>query len=229
MKYMKWKKIGIVVVSLISASLLNTKVSAQEIFPETITNLFNLLGAEGGNTSEFVSSRIQALLLIGLGVIVLAAVIYAGLAALKYIRSQGDPGQVEEAGKAVKAIFLGLAVLLLSIVGIVLIFVFFGAEIFNTNIYQTCLSAPSSQGCTACSRGGLPEDWETVRFADDNPIRSPRNVANEITRGNGEEPGDVFESNYRDLCAFCEWEYNERGRSGQFDNERFASRYCGER
>ncbi len=175
-------------ISLVVISLLYRSAYAAELLPKQITDLFGLLGDEGSGTSEFVSSRVRMLLLLGLGVLVLAAVIYAAMAAFKYIQSQGDPGKIEEAGKAVKAIFTGLAVLMVAIVGIVLVFVFFGAGLFGTSTYQTCVSAANSQGCIACNAedGGLPDTWDTDKFSTTAPTTKTSN---------------------QQLCTYCEWYY----------------------
>lgn len=125
-------------------------VSAQTFLPDDIQQIFDLLGEGGSGAAAFVVSRVQLALFIALGVVVLVAVIYALLAAFKYIRSQGDPGEIEEAQKAIKAIFFGLAALLIAIVGIVLVFVFFGADRPEPILIQTCISAPNSVGCSSC-------------------------------------------------------------------------------
>jgi len=144
------------VLTFLATAFFNT-AKAQDLLPDPIKNIFGLMGKEGAGTSGFVTSRIQLMLLLALGGIILVSVIYAGLASYKYIKSQGDPGQIEEAGKAVKAIFLGIAVLFVGIIGIVLVFVFFGADFFKTSVYQVCLSAPNSVGCAACNNGGLAD------------------------------------------------------------------------
>jgi hypothetical protein len=177
--------------------------------PDTIENIFDILGDEGTGTNEFAQSRVQTALLIFLAVLVIAAVVYSAIAALKYIQSQGDPGKIEEAGKAVKAIFIGLAVMLLSIVGIVLVFVFFGAEFFGAESYQTCLSAANSKGCIACKAstdnpagpGGLPSDWDTIKFSPGLPATTdtPTYTA-AFTDPTGPTGNKI-------LCLACEWSY----------------------
>lgn len=141
-------------------------VSSSSILPEPLQNLFDLLGNEGAGTSEFVSSRVQTIMVLALGAIFLAAVAYSAFAAFRYIQSSGDSGKVEEASKAMKSIVTGIAVLFVSLIGIILIFVFFGAGLFGTATYQVCLSAANSPGCVACKAddGGLPEDWDERKF-----------------------------------------------------------------
>ncbi len=143
------------------------KVSASSsILPEPLQNLFDLLGNEGAGTSEFISSRIQTIIVIALGAIFLAAVVYSAFAAFKYIQSSGDSGKVEEASKAIKSIVTGIAVLFISLIGIILIFVFFGTGLFESATYQVCISAANSPGCIACKAddGGLPDDWDERKF-----------------------------------------------------------------
>lgn len=48
-------------------------------------------------------------------------------AAIKYIRSEGDPAKIEEAQKAIKAVFVGIAALFVGLIGIIVVIAFFGA------------------------------------------------------------------------------------------------------
>lgn len=131
--------------------LLPQGVSAQNsLLPEEISNVFDLFGEDGSLTTVFVTSRVRVALVIALGILILVAVVYALIAAFKYIQSQGDPGKIEEAQKAIKAIFMGVAAMMVGIVGIVLVFVFFAATRPDASLFQVCLSAPSSGGCASC-------------------------------------------------------------------------------
>jgi len=134
--------------------LLPQGVWGASLLPEEITGIFDLMGPDGTQTSVFLTSRVRVGLVIALAVLVLVAVVYAMIAAFKYIQSQGDAGKIEEAQKAIKAIFMGIAAMLIGVVGIVLVFVFFGATKPNASLFQTCLSAPNSVGCDACMSGG---------------------------------------------------------------------------
>jgi hypothetical protein len=182
---------GVLVVVFGGMFALFNKAYAADLLPKPIQDLFGLLGEEGAGTGEFVSSRLQMVLLLGLGAIVLVAVVFSALSAFKYISSQGDPGKIEEAGKAVQAIFLGIAVLFVAIVGIVLVFVFFGADIFTSAVYQTCISAANSQGCLACQAddGGLVDDWDSVKYTTSLPLDLREATDNQRT------------------CTTCEWHY----------------------
>jgi len=137
--------------------ILPTAVSAQtsNLLPEQINEIFNLFGEDGSGTASFISGRVRTGLYIALGLIILVAVVYALIAAFKYIQSQGDPGKIEEAQKAIKAIFMGIAAMLIGIVGVVLVFVFFGAGRVDPTLTQVCLSAPNSVGCNICITEGV--------------------------------------------------------------------------
>ncbi|MEI7578953.1 MAG: hypothetical protein WCJ58_02810 [bacterium] len=139
---------------IVVANVFILKVQAADLLPGPIKNLFNLMGTDGCNTAGFITNRVQTGLVIGLIVLVLFGVVYSLLAAFKYIRSEGDPGKIEEAQKGIKAIFFGIAAMMIGIVGIVIVFVFFGATRPGTNVYQVCLSAPESIACQECNAGG---------------------------------------------------------------------------
>lgn len=171
--------------------LLPVSVYAQNdpsFLPEQILNLFNLLGPQGTGTAAFITSRVRVGLFIALGLIIVVAVIYALVASFKYIQSQGDPGKIEEAQKAIKAIFFGIAAMMIAVVGVILVFVFFGTTPVEPNLFQTCLSAPNSLGCDSCRSegiaGGNCNTCETL-FA-------------EIARGGTLDPGEQIQFN--NLC-----------------------------
>lgn len=144
--------VTIISVFLIGGVFFSTQ--AQTLLPDNIQEIFNLLGPEGSGVVPFIVSRVQLALFIAIGLLVLVAVIYALLSAFKYIRSQGDPGEIEEAQKAIKAIFFGLAAMLIAIIGIVLVFVFFGLGTPEPELFQVCVSAPNSVGCQRCQQDG---------------------------------------------------------------------------
>jgi len=104
MKFIK-KTTAAVTISLVAfaAGGFFLGVKAQNLLPPQIIEIFNLLGKEGAGAAGFLTSRIQLALVIALGAVVLVAVVYAILAAFKYISSQGDAGKIEEAQKAIKA------------------------------------------------------------------------------------------------------------------------------
>lgn len=146
-----------------------TLVGAVNIFPPEILRLFGLLGRGGICATDYINSRIQLVLFLVLGGLVLISVVYALIAAFKYIRSEGDPGEMEKAQKSIKAIFFGLAAMIIAIVGIVLVFVIFGAKPTNPELFQVCISAPESLGCKACREDstnptctGCEDEYQTI-------------------------------------------------------------------
>lgn len=172
---MTMKFISIFITLTILVLLLPSGVMAQSgLLPEQITNIFNLLGTDGRQTASFISSRVRVGLIIALALLILVAVVYALIAAFKYIQSQGDPGKIEEAQKAIKAIFYGIAAMMIGIVGIVLVFVFFAARRPDPSLFQSCLSAPNGDACKACtdtdtSNDTLCTDCEAQYAADEEP------------------------------------------------------------
>jgi fumarate reductase subunit D len=127
-------------------------IQSSNVLPDVINDLLGLLGPGGSNASEFIVDRLKFVLFLALGAVVLVAVVYSIMAAYKYIRSQGDPGKIDEAQKAIKAIFMGLAALSVAVVGVVLIFLFFGLDTPESTLPQVCISAPSSVGCKVCQQ-----------------------------------------------------------------------------
>ena len=149
-KYLKVSTL--VVLASLSLGLLSTATLAApgDLLPEWILAIFGLLGNNGICTTEYIVSRAQFVLFMVLGGIVLVSVVYALMAAFKYIRSEGEPGKMEEAQKSIKAIFFGIAAMVIAIVGIVLVFVVVGVKQTNPTLLQTCIQASSSEGCYAC-------------------------------------------------------------------------------
>ena len=147
-------KLSKVIVGVISLLSLGTFVSAATFLPKAITDLLSLLGPGGICSSEYISSRVQFVLVIALGGIVLVAVVYAMIAAFKYVSSQGEAGKMEDAQKSIKAIFIGIAAMIIAIVGIILVFAIFGAKPSEPSLYQTCVNAPTSNACQVCKDEG---------------------------------------------------------------------------
>ncbi|MEI7578952.1 MAG: hypothetical protein WCJ58_02805 [bacterium] len=162
---------------VIVANIFIIKVQAAELLPDSIKKIFNLMGVNGCNTAGFITNRVQTGLVIGLIVLVLFGVVYSLLAAFKYIRSEGDPGKIEEAQKGIKAIFFGIAAMMIGIVGIVIVFVFFGATRPGTDVFQVCLSEPESAACIKCNAGETAVgtlcdvcDKQWVKFCKSNAV-----------------------------------------------------------
>ncbi|MEI7578954.1 MAG: hypothetical protein WCJ58_02815 [bacterium] len=174
---------------IVVANVFIFKVQAADLLPNPIKNLFNLMGTDGCNTAGFITNRVQTGLVIGLIVLVLFGVVYSLLAAFKYIRSEGDPGKIEEAQKGIKAIFFGIAAMMIGIVGIVIVFVFFGATRPGTNVYQVCLSAPESPACDNCRNTNPPtavctdceKEWtDYCKLPNPKPAKPAGNCANPV-------------------------------------------------
>jgi NADH:ubiquinone oxidoreductase subunit 6 (subunit J) len=88
------------------------------------------------NASEaagnFVRQRAQLVLsLVFVGIILLAVVIIIQNG-IKYIQSQGNEGQIKDATKAIKSVFIGIGILFVGIAGIILVLAFFGGLGFLT-------------------------------------------------------------------------------------------------
>lgn len=85
-------------------------------------------GAEGGEkaVSDVVAFTRLGLSLIFIGIILLAVYVIVK-AAVKYIRSEGDDGKIQEAQKAIKQVFIGIGALFVGLIGLVIIIVFFNA------------------------------------------------------------------------------------------------------
>lgn len=79
---------------------------------------------------RFVRDRAQLILsLVFIGIILLSVIIIIQ-AGIKYIQSQGNEGQIKEAQKAIKSVFIGIGVLFVGIIGIVLVLLFFNGQGF---------------------------------------------------------------------------------------------------
>lgn len=88
--------------------------------------------------------------------IILIAVFIIVQAAVKYIQSQGDEGKIAEAQKAIKSVFIGIALLFVGVIGIVLVLAFFNGTgiIGGTDTEGQCVLDCVTQGCSsvACSQ-----------------------------------------------------------------------------
>ena len=147
-------KVSTVVIGALSVLSLFTLASAASFLPDSIAKLLGLVGPSGICASAYITSRVQFVLVVALGGIVLVAVGYAMMAAFKYVSSQGESGKMEEAQKSIKAIFIGIAAMIIAIVGIILVFAVFGAKPADPSLFQTCINAPTSAACTSCKKNG---------------------------------------------------------------------------
>lgn len=224
------------------ASFLTKDASAQAFLPESLQNMLDLMGTDGSGTGEFATSRIRTLMLLGFVILVLAAVIYLMFSVYKYLRSEGDQGQIEEAQKSIRSIVVGFAFFFIGMIGIVLIFTFFGAGLIDSSVYQTCISSPNSPGCLSCKAdsdagsfnqttvgpiiftntggsGGLPTNWDSVKFNSLGVfVVDARFDSVRFDNGNDNQK----------LCSYCEWEYFQKSRSGSFSIQQSAESLCEE-
>jgi hypothetical protein len=183
----------------------------KSILPPALQNLGDLFGPGGSGLNEFAQSRIQILILVFFTFLIVAAIAFIMWNVLKYFRSSGDQGMMEEANRGVKEILTGVVVFLIGVVGIVLLFVFFGGDILFFNSYQTCISAPNSDGCKSCRAesgdssviaggtggvGALPDDWDTIKFASSYVVAVSQS-------NNGSGPSNTNQAQ----CIICEWQY----------------------
>ncbi|MEI6887070.1 MAG: hypothetical protein WCK31_02420 [bacterium] len=101
-------------------------VNAQSLIPTFLDPLVKAgssLGTEPGTSTVTLLSSILTIVFI---VVFLVAIVYTFMAAIKYIRSEGNEQKVEEAKNAVKAVLFGVGAMFVAILGVVLISAFFG-------------------------------------------------------------------------------------------------------
>ena len=200
------KKLVFTFVSLGVFAALLERVSAQGVLPKPLQDIFDLFGPKGIGAASFLSNRIALVLFLFLGAVVLVAVFYALSAAIKYIRSEGDPGKIEEAQKAIKAIFMGIAALFIGIVGIILVFVFFNVNVTDPSLEQLYLQAASSNGAVHCREKGTEDPTgicqyciEVYKQADAANAESPAPGA--TCTGLDDGAGDGILDEIRDFVA----------------------------
>ncbi len=110
----------------------------------TVFPFINGIGAFGINslcgtvdaqsTSDTIKSTFNLIVSLIFVAIIIFSIYVIIRAAIKYIRSEGDPAKIEEAQKAIKSVFIGIAALFVGLIGIIIIIAFFGAgDALNTN------------------------------------------------------------------------------------------------
>lgn len=135
-------------------------VGAQSLMPDFLTDLLNDWNDTGA--IDKIRGFIRLALTLAFGLVILAAVAFSILAAIKYIRSQGDAGQVEEANKAIKAIFQGVIAMFVGIIGVVLVFFIFDVALPDPNLPTVCIKYPESTACRVCSEGTKSENSSLI-------------------------------------------------------------------
>jgi hypothetical protein len=109
-------------------------------------------GQEGSSSltpqdaSKFLQDRLRTVLSFVFIGIILISVFIILRAGIKYIQSQGDPGKIAEAQKAIQSVFVGFAVLFVGIIGLVLILAFFNI----TGLTDTTTCTINAEGALVC-------------------------------------------------------------------------------
>lgn len=161
------------VTNLLAFSLIVT-ANAQSLLPESIRKIFT--DWQGTTATEKITGFVRLALTLAFGVVILAAVAYSIMAAIKYIRSQGDAGQVEEANKAIKAIFQGVAMMFVGIIGVVIVFFIFDVALPDPSLPAFCVKCPDTQICRVCSEGRIESGDDFYTYNDE-----PYNAIKETT------------------------------------------------
>jgi len=144
------------------------------LVPSFIQDIFDSLN----NPADYVTSRIRLGIILALGVVILIAVVYSILAAIKYISSQGDEGKVAEAKKAITAILSGIAALFIAIVGIVLVLVFFEVQSPPTQVYNFCITNPDGALCQDCTNGANASTQACISACQDEDAGAANGACN---------------------------------------------------
>lgn len=103
--------------------LVPVTVKAQSFLPDFLKPLFERKFDDPGAQVTAVISSVLTVIFI---VVFVVAIVYTFIAAIKYIRSEGNEQKVEEAKNAVKAVLFGVGAMFVAILGIVLITALFG-------------------------------------------------------------------------------------------------------
>ncbi len=108
----------------------NGEIGLCTFLPQALCETFGLgSGAEASaNAGTVVRRWIDLGVTVLFAAIVIIAVYVIVTNAVKYIQSQGEEGKIQEATKAIKSVFIGIALLFVGIVGLVLVLAFFGGS-----------------------------------------------------------------------------------------------------
>jgi hypothetical protein len=122
----------------LSGFLNHASVSAQG---SNLCDFFPCPGETGEkeDLDEEVNSDIENYINIAVSLVFVGIIIYGIFliisSALKIIRSEGDEGKVQEGANKIKAVYIGIAMIFVGIIGLVLITTFFGgSSIFSVNL-----------------------------------------------------------------------------------------------
>lgn len=108
------------------------------------------IGKNGIGLADFISSRVEYILALMFGLILLLVLVNSMLVAYRFITSQGKKEETDKAKRGLRAIFEGVIGFFVAIAGIVIIFSFFGVGVPDVALSQTCISSVGSVGCKAC-------------------------------------------------------------------------------
>ncbi|MEI6462573.1 MAG: hypothetical protein WCO33_02790 [bacterium] len=110
--------------------------------PSVFAKLFGVWTIDSGGTTTgvTVTNLIMSILTLLFIVVFIVAIVYTFLAAIKYIRSEGNEQKVEEAKNAVKAVLFGVGAMFVAILGIILINALFGGASDPTSGLGTQIS-----------------------------------------------------------------------------------------
>lgn len=112
-----------------------------------ISNLCTGLSPDtAGSTIRATFNLIVSLIFVAIIIFSIYVIIKA---AIKYIRSEGDPAKIEEAQKAIKSVFVGIAALFIGLIGIIIILAFFNVSNVGTVDSGTELNNPLLQNILA--------------------------------------------------------------------------------
>ncbi len=95
----------------------------RDFFQEILGGVINLgIIPEGpGQPTKFIVDLVtNALMLLFVGII-LVAIFYSAMAGLKYIRSQGEQEEVEQAQESIKSVLIGIAAVFVGVIAVLLI------------------------------------------------------------------------------------------------------------
>lgn len=123
----------VLVVMAVTSFVAPLSVSAQ-ILPKGLEQVGETGKKLGTNPAETTYSIVQSAMTILFVAVFIVAVFYTFMAAIKYIRSEGNEQKVEEAKNAIKAVLFGVAAMFIAIVGILLINAIFGGNAGGQNV-----------------------------------------------------------------------------------------------
>lgn len=147
---MKRKSI-IGVITVLGTYSLAGMAHAQDVLPDFAQEIIDEW--QGTAPTGKVAGYIRLALTLAFGLVLLAAVFYSIIAAIRFITSQGESGKVEQANKAIKAIFQGVIAMFIGIIGVVVIFFVFDVALPSPSLPPVCVKYPESTACRVCSEG----------------------------------------------------------------------------